>query len=364
MIDTMGLILTVNNDCDLGELTSLRSVAAIPFGGRYRLVDFVLSNMVNSGIINVGVATDYNYQSLMDHLGSGKPWGLARKKYGLKFLPPFSANDSQADERMKMLFSVIHYIRRSHQKYVIVAESNNVCNMTFNDALRHHKETGSDLTVVYTETTDDKGVFVNIDEQGIVKGVADKRKGKKGNKVAGYFVFTKDLFVNMLERCQTLGKRHFYSDLMEMYVSRGKVTGYRFDGYLAQVKDTDSYYQVSMDLMNSDVRKNLFMSDNRILTKVKDKVPTRYLFDANVSNSMIADGCVIDGKVENCILFRGVKVAKGANLKNCIIMQDSVISENVRLSCCIVDKDCVILGGRELVGQPDFPIVVGKRRTI
>ncbi len=364
MIDTMGLILTVNNDCDLGELTSLRSVAAIPFGGRYRLIDFVLSNMVNSGIINVGVATDYNYQSLMDHLGSGKPWGLARKKYGLTFLPPFAVNNSQADERLKMLTGVLHYLKRSQQKYVVVADSNNVCNMTFNKVVEQHKESGADLTVVYTQTTDDNGVFVNIDEEGHVKGLADKRKGKKGNKPVGYYVFTKDLLVNMLERCQMLGKRNFYNDLLEMYVNRGKVIGYCFDGYLAQVRDTDSYYKVSMNLMNSEVRQNLFMSNNRILTKVKDKVPTRYLFNAEVANSMIADGCVIDGKVENCILFRGVKVAKGANLKNCIIMQDTVISENVRLSCCIVDKDCVILDGRELVGQPDFPIVVGKRRTI
>ncbi|MGN1040563.1 MAG: glucose-1-phosphate adenylyltransferase subunit GlgD [Candidatus Fimimonas sp.] len=364
MIDTMGLILTINNDCDMGELTSLRSVAAIPFGGRYRLIDFVLSNLVNSGVINVGVATDYNYQSLMDHLGSGKPWGLARKKYGLTFLPPFAANNSQADERLKMLMSVLHYLKRSQQKYVIVAESNNVCNMTFNKVVEQHKETGADLTVVYTQTSDDNGVFVNIDDDGNVKGLADKRKGKKGNKPVGYYVFTKDLLVNVLERCQMLGKRSFYNDLLEMFVNRGKVVGYRFDGYLSQISDVNGYYRVSMDLMNSDVRKNLFMSDNRILTKVKDKVPTRYMFNAEVANSMIADGCVIDGKVENCILFRGVKVAKGANLKNCIIMQDTVISENVRLSCCIVDKDCVILNGRELVGQPDFPIVVGKRRTI
>lgn len=363
MIDTMGVILAGNSDCDMGELTGMRSVAAIPFGGRYRLIDFALSNLVNSGVINVGVATDYNYQSLLDHIGSGKPWGLARKKYGLTFLPPFNTNDSVADERLKMLFGILNYLKRSQQKYIILAESNIICNMTFNQVLEQHKESAAELTVVYSETTDDKGVFINI-EDNRVKGLADKRKGKKGNKAVGYYIFTKDLLVNLLERCQMLGKRFFYNDLLEMYVNRGKVMGYRFDGYLAQVCDTDSYYQISMELMNSEVRKNLFFSDNRILTKVKDRVPTRYLFDCQVADSMIADGCVIDGKVENSILFRGVKIAKGADIKNCIIMQDTVISENVRLSCCIVDKDCVILGGRELVGQPDFPIVVGKRRTI
>lgn len=364
MVDTMGVILTSNNDCEMGELTRLRSVAAIPFAGRYRLIDFVLSNMVNSGIINVGVATDYNYQSLMDHLGSGKPWGLARKKYGLTLLPPFAASNYEGDERMKMLTNILHYIKRSQQKYIIVADCNNVCNMTFNKVLEQHKESGAEMTVVYTETAEDNGVFISVDEAGRVNGLADKKKGKKNCSPVGYYVFTKDLFVNVLERCQMLGKRSFYNDLLPIYVSRRKAMGYRFEGHIAKIVDTNSYYKAAMELMNSEVRKNLFISDNRILTKVKDKVPTRYLFNAEVSNSIIADGCVIDGKVENCILSRGVKIAKGATVKNSIIMQDSVISENVRLSCCIIDKDCVILNNRELVGQADFPIVVGKRRTI
>lgn len=363
MIDTMGVILTSNNDCDMGELTRLRSVAAIPFAGRYRLIDFVMSNMVNSGIINVGVATDYNYQSLMDHLGSGKPWGLARKKYGLTFLPPFSANSSQADERLKMLTNILHYIKRSQQNYVIVADCNNVCNLTFNKIVEQHRESGAELTIVYTESDEKSPVYLSLDGNN-VKGFTDKKKDKKGCRPVGYYVFTKDLLVNVLERCQMLGKRSFFNDLLGAFVSRGKVAAYKFEGYIAQVVDTNSYFKISMELMNSEVRKNLFISDNRILTKVKDKIPTRYLYNADVSCSMIADGCVIDGKVENCILSRGVKIAKGAVVQDCIVMQNTVISENVRLRCCIIDKDCVILNNRELVGQPDFPIVVGKRRTI
>lgn len=364
MIDTMGVILTANNDCEMGELTRVRSVAAIPFAGRYRLVDFVLSNMVNSGIINVGVATDFNYQSLMDHLGSGKPWGLARKKYGLTFLPPFQANNSSADERLKMLTSIIHYIKRSQQKYVVVADCNNVCNMTFDSVVEQHIESGAELTIIYAETTNDGGMFVSVDDEGNVKGLTDKLKGKMGKKPIGYYVFTKDMFVNVLERCQMLGKKDFFNDLIGYYIARNKVMGYRFDGYIRKISDINSYYDVSMDLMHSDVRKHLFFGDDRVLTKVKDKCPTRYLFNADVSNSMIADGCEIDGTVKNSILFRGVKIAKGAVVENCIIMQNTVVGENVRLSCCIIDKDCVILRNRELVGQEDFPIVVGKRRTI
>ena len=366
MTNTMAVILTGSNDCDLGELTRLRSVAAIPFAGRYRLVDFALSNMVNSGIINVGVATDYNYQSLLDHLGSGKPWGLARKKYGLTFLPPFSGSNSSADERMRMLLSILHYIKRSQQKYVVVADCNIVCNVTFNRAVEEHIENGAELTVVYAQSSEKQHeTFVNIGKDGRVSGIADVKDVKKvGNKLIGYYIFTKDLLVNVLERCQILGKCNFKEDLLGTYFARKKVFGYRFDGYFAQIVDTNSYFQATMDLMNTEVRMGLFFSDNRILTKVKDKAPTKYMMHAEVMSSMIADGCVIDGKVTNSILFRGVTVEKGADIKNCIIMQNSVVSKNVRLSSCIIDKDCVILQGRELVGQPDFPIVVGKRRTI
>ncbi len=363
MIDTLGVILTSNNDCDMGELTRLRSVAAIPFAGRYRLVDFILSNMVNSGIINVGVATDYNYQSLMDHLGSGKPWGLARKKYGLKFLPPFVANNSEADERLKMLVNVLHYLKRSQQKYVVVADCNNVCNFTFNAVLEQHKQSGAELTIVYANSDEESPVYLSV-EGNNVNGFVSRKNGEKGCRPVGYYVFTKDMLVNVLERCQMLAKHSFYNDLIATFISRGKVGAFLFEGYVANVVDTNSYFKVSMDLMNSDVRKNLFISDKRILTKVKDKIPTRYLFDANVSSSMIADGCVIDGKVHNSILSRGVKVEKGAVVEDCIVMQNTVISKDVHLRCCIIDKDCVILNNRELVGQPDFPIVVGKHRTI
>ncbi len=359
MIDTMGVILTSNADTDLGELTRLRSVAAIPFGGRYRLVDFALSNLVNSGIVNVGVATEYNYQSLLDHIGSGKPWGLARKQFGLRFLPPFSANSNETDERIKMLTGVIHYLKRSPQRYVIVADCNNVCNMRFDDVVALHVDSGADLTVVYQQSRD-KGVYIDVDESGNVKGIADKGD----NRLVGYYVFTKDLLVNVLERYQNIGQKRFYNDLIAGYIRRHKVVGYRFDGYLSTITDTAGYFRVSMDLMDSNVRKDLFISDNRILTKVKDMVPTHYMDNAEVSSGFIADGCVIDGKVENSILFRGVTVEKGAVVKDCIVMQNTVISQNVRLGACIVDKDCVILKGKELVGQPNYPVVVGKRRTI
>lgn len=366
MIDTMGVILTSHNDSGFGEITRMRSVAAIPFAGRYRLIDFVLSSMVNSGIINVGVATEYNFQSLMDHLGSGKPWGLARKKYGLTFLPPFaksSANDG--DEHMKSLYSILHYIKRSQQKYIIVADCNNVCNLHFDAIVAEHKESGADLTVVYQKQPVAKhGTYVAVDGDKVQSIVASKDCVGESNRLVGYYVFTKDLLINTLERFQLLGKKYFVGDLINTYIEKHDVRGYCFEGYLATIEDINDYYNVSMQLMDSSVRKSLFIGENRILTKVMDRVPTKYLGKASVKNSMIADGCVINGKVENSILFRGVVVEEGAVIKDSIVMQNSVISANVRIGACIIDKDCIIRKDKELVGQPNFPIVVGKHRTI
>ncbi|MBQ2710545.1 MAG: glucose-1-phosphate adenylyltransferase subunit GlgD [Clostridia bacterium] len=366
MLDTMGVILTQSDNCDLGELTRVRSIAAIPFAGRYRLVDFVLSSMVNSGITNVGVATDYNYQSLLDHLGSGKPWGLARKEYGLRFLPPFMGHDDITESKMRMLFDVLHFLKRSKQPYVIIADCNNVCNLRFDDIVAQHKESGAQLTIVYRPVLAcDFGIAISVNDNGGVDSLVDCR-GIQGtvNKTVGYYVFTKDALIDVLEKCIALGKKQFIGDVLAPFINSGRAMGYCYDGYVERIHDINSYYKVSMDLMDSYVRKSLFIADNHILTKVKDKVPTRYGNGAVVKNSMIADGCVINGTVENCILFRGVTVEKGAHVKDSIIMQETNVGENVRLSAVIVDKDCVIRKGKELVGQPEFPIIVGKRRTI
>ncbi len=366
MLDTMGVILTQSDNCDLGELTRVRSIAAIPFAGRYRLVDFVLSSMVNSGIVNVGVATDYNYQSLLDHLGSGKPWGLARKEYGLRFLPPFSVRDDITESKMRQLFDVLHFLKRSKQDYVIIADCNNVCNLRFDDIVAQHKESGAHLTIVYRPVlASDFGIAVSVTDDGQVDSLVDCR-GVQGtvNKTVGYYVFTKDVLIDVLEKCKALGKKQFIGDVLAPLINGGKAMGYCYDGYVERIHDINSYYKVSMDLMDSYVRKSLFIAENHILTKSKDMVPTRYGEDANVKNSFIADGCVINGSVENCILFRGVTVEKGARLKDCIIMQQTTVGANARLSACIIDKDCVIKKGKELVGQQEFPIIVGKRRTI
>ena len=367
MLDTLGVIIACNNEADLGELTRIRTVSAVPFAGRYRLIDFILSAMVNSGMNTVGVATGHNYQSLLNHIGTGKPWDLARKREGLFVLPPAQDVVLTGDCRVAVLTGVIRFLERSKQHYVVVADSNNVCNIRFDDIVLKHKEVNADITVVYQQVKNkaEGETYVDTDENGSIKDVVYPTDRKKClNRIVGYYVFTKDILINILENCMMHGRKRFVKDVIERNINRLKIYGYRFDGFLRTVKDIDSYYDVSMELFETSKRKDLFMSENKIFTKSKDRVPTRYLAHASIKNSIVADGCVIDGTVENSLVFRGVTISKGAEVKNCIIMQDGIISRKATLSCCILDKNCVIRENKMLIGQQDFPLVVNKNRTI
>lgn len=367
MLDTLGVIIACNNEADLGELTRIRTVSAVPFAGRYRLIDFVLSSMVNSGMNTVGVATGHNYQSLLNHIGTGKPWDLARKREGLFVLPPAQDVVLTGDCRIAVLSGIIGFLERSKQHYVVVADGNNVCNIRFDKVVEQHKAVGAEITVIYQQVKSkvDGETYVDVDENGAVKDLVYAQDRKKClNRMVGYYVFTKDILINLLEECMIHGKKRFVKDIIERNINRCKIYGYCFDRFLRSIKDIDSYYKVSMELFESGKRKDLFMSEDKIFTKSKDRIPTRYLSDASIKSSIVADGCVIDGTVEDSIIFRGVAINKGAVVKNCIVMQEGIISPKATLSCCILDKNCIIREGKTLVGQQDFPIVVSKHRTI
>lgn len=367
MIDTMGVIIACNSEANLRELTSHRTVSAVPFAGRYRLVDFVLSGMVNSGIRTVGIATGHVYQSLLNHVGSGKPWDLARKREGLFVLPPAQDTELSGDSRIAVLYGILRFMERSKERYIVIADGNNVCNVRFDKIVEQHKKNHADITVVYQKVKSKVAgeAYADVEEDGTISDIVYAQDRKKClNRLTGFYVFTKDLLINLLENCALHGKKHFVKNIIEKNVNKLNIQGYCFDGFLRTIKDIDSYYSVSMELFEFSKRKDIFIPHDKIFTKSKDRVPTRYLSNACVKNSIIADGCVIDGTIENSIIFRGVRVNKGAVIKNSIVMQDGIISADSTLGCCILDKNCVVREGKTLIGQPDFPIVVGKHRTI
>lgn len=371
MKDTMGIVFTHFEEIRLNELSDKRSISAMPIGGRYRLIDFALSNLVNSGIINVGVATRQNYSSLLDHVGSGKPWGLNRKNYGLFIHPPFSAgNNTDGAGNIDALFGMISYLRRSTQKYVILAEGNVICNTTFDKLLEQHIENHADVSLMYHVKSDcsvdnlSRFTVLEVDEAKRVTEMQKNPRHPISDKASmGIILMERKLLIEMTEDCISRGKHDIVMHMLIDNLDKLRIFAFPFKGYVGQVDSIHAFFENNMALLRPEVRHELF-SENVIYTKDKDSVPTRYLEGSSVKNSLIADGCVIEGDISQSVVFRGVKISRGAKLKNCIIMQNTVIEEGVELENVILDKECVVRANKRLIGQEYFPVIVGKRTLI
>ena len=368
--NTFGLIYAGEQNINLRELVYLRTVGALPVGGRYRAIDFILSNMVNSGIRNIGVIAQRSYHSLMDHLGSGKEWDLSRKNDGLFILPPFSSAENMGTYRglVDAIKGVMGYISRSKQQYCILSGSYTIFNRTFDDMVEYHMDSGADITMLYNEEEADffKGeryndVRLHLNDDGRVIDLEINATTSDSKKVGmDTYVMRKDLLEYLVEDCMSRGKYNFVSDLLMGNLNRIKIMGYEHKGYVGRLHSVASYYKINMDFLNRDVQDHLFYSDNQIYTKIKDEVPAKYAKTSNVKNSLVANGCIIEGEVENSILFRGVYVGKGAKIKNSIIMQNSEIYINSDLEYVILDKSVNIRQGRRLIGDEVFPVIIRK----
>ncbi|SFM16770.1 glucose-1-phosphate adenylyltransferase subunit GlgD [Pelosinus propionicus] len=372
MIDLMGIINLNEAEEHIGELSRSRSLASIPFAGRYRLIDFVLSNMVNSEISNVGIFIQHKYRSLVDHLRSGKDWDLARKRDGLFVLPPAYTRTPMQVHRgdVENLYSNLDYIYQSRQRYVIIAGANIVSNMDYRGILEYHKNTEADITVLYTKAncgTHDcvRSNILGLGPEGRVLSISEfKDTGGYQNMSIDMFIMKKDLLIELVNGCIARGDYDFVKHCIIKNVKRLKVYGYHHPGYVARISSLQSYFQHSMELLNPHIWKELFFKSGLIYTKVKDEAPAKYIHETEVTNSLIASGCYVEGKVENSILFRGVKVHKGAYIKNSVIMQKGNIGSGVILENVICDKDVHITANKQLKGEYSYPLVIKKGRVI
>lgn len=373
MRDTMGIIYTGDNNASLQEITRNRSVASVPFGGRYRIIDFILSNMVNSGIHNVGLIMQNNYHSLMDHLDSGKQWDLDRKNDGLFILPPYVSQGNTGWYRgdVEALHNIMSYIRRSTQKNVVISGASMVCNLTYDEAFDFHREKNADITIIYKEekkaSRDElsKHTLIQTDEDGRIWDMEVMPSAPMSNKISmEMYIIEKKLLEYLVEECTARGLHDFVKDILIKKIDKLKIYGYPYTGYLAKIDSVQSYFKHNMELFNPENFYELFHHYGLIYTKVKDEVPARYGNNSSSENSLVADGCVIDGTIENCVVFRGVKIAEGAVVKNSIIMQDTEISENAYLENVILDKNVIIRRGKHLVGQENYPVVIRKKAVI
>lgn len=375
-----GLIFSNIHDNNVPELTQKRTMASVPYGGRYRLIDFTLSNMVNAGISKIGILTQYNYQSLLDHVGSGKDWDLSRSDGGLKILPPFitaydnaSKSASSYIHRLESLMGAYNFISKSKEDYFVLSDCDTVCNIDLRDVINYHIENHADITIVAKNTYLTKeeaagSTIVETDDSGKVVNLLYKPASFEGNfnLCLNIFVLKREYLVNILLESIARGYHSLTQDIIVRNKDTAKFMMYsKFDGYYASITSLDKYYKCSMDLLNPEIKADIFGIKNRpVFTKVKNFVPAKYLGESKVKNSLIADGCVIEGTVENSIIFRGVKVGKGAVVKNCILMQNTYVGDNSSLNCVICDKNVVIKNGRNLSGHETHPFSVGKGTVI
>lgn len=371
MKNVLGIIFADNHSTKIGEITNQRPLAAVPVAGRYRCIDFVLSNMVNSGMINIAVVTKNNYHSLMDHLGSGKAWNLSRKKYGLYLFPPYSSVDSAGhDNRIDSLYSLLSYLKHSSQQYVILSESNIVINTTFTNAFKHHVESRADITVIYEQLKDLENIsendsFIYTDEEGQVVDIEINANYNESTKrCVGIYIIDRNCLINIIENSHTRGKKGYLMNLIFRNIGRLNIQSFETTTFMRRITNINDFYNVNMEILTKEVREQLFNAEHSIYTKIKDTIPTTYLKHAKVKNSFIADGCEIDGEVENCIIFRGVKIKKDAVVKNSIIMQQTEILQNSHLENVIADKLVLINERKTIIGTKDFPIVIPKEKVI
>lgn len=374
--NALGIIFPNSYDKMVPELVSERLMASIPFASRYRLVDFILSSMVNCGIDNVSILVRQNYYSLMDHLGSGREWDLTRKNGGLNIVPPFAEKTIKVyNGRVEALASILNFLKGQKEKYVVMSDANIATNFDFNALIDAHIASGADVTVAYREeelpeclvnnSAPNKGLYYTLTlEDGRVKKIYINSQAQGvQNFSMNIYVIERELLIDMINTGFVRGYTYFERDILAPQLEKLNVQAFKYDGYVARISDMKSYFDENMKLLD-DANLDALFSGNPIYTKIRDDNPTRYIDGAVAKNVMVADGCVIEGEVENSILVRGVKVAKGAKVKNCILMQDTVIEENANVEYVISDKKVRVTEGKEVKGTDTFPVFVAKHQVV
>lgn len=375
-MNTMGIIFPNTYDALVPELVNVRLMASIPFASRYRLIDFVLSSMANCDIDNICVMVNNNYHSLMDHLGSGREWDLTRKNGGLHIFPPFAEKGSKPyTGRVDALARLLSFLRHQKEKYVLMSDANIAANFDFKAMIKAHIESGADITAAYTEQelpesligshSNDKGFYYTfgLDEGRITKLFVNSKETGVQNFSMNIYLIERELLINLIDDAFIHGQEYFERDVLLPQLSKLNVQAYKYEGYVARITDMKSYFDENMKLLD-DYNLDALFSGSPIYTKIRDDTPTRYTEGAVAENVMVADGCVIEGEVENSVLFRGVTVAKGAKVKNCILMQGTVVESGADIQYLIADKNVEISAGKEVKGTDTFPIYIGKSQKI
>lgn len=364
----LGMLMLTEDTKNMASLTDCRPIGAIPIGARYRIIDFMLSNMVNTGIQNVSVFTKDNYSFLYDYLGTGKAWDLDRNNERLFLFNYNYSGSGQIDARI--IKNNMEYFYRSKQENVIMASSYMLCNIDFDKVIENHEKSGKDITIVYKKVNDGNKNFIdcdilNMDKNNKVLSIG-KNIGLDGesNISMEIFLMKKEFLINIIYQYIEKGAFSCIKNYIYKNIKKYNVNTYEFKGYLRCINSVKQYYEANKDLLNYEVLNELFFNKGYIYTKIRHEPPSRYSSLSKVSNSLIGNGCLIEGTVENSIISRRVKIHKNAVIKNSVILQKCEIGESVNLNCCILDKNIKVFEDTSLSGTEDFPLLISKNSKV
>lgn len=369
--DTLGIIFANMHERSVMEMTQSRSMASLPFGGRYRLVDFALSSFVHAGISQVGIVTKNNYQSLVDHIGTGRDWDLARRR-GISILSPYSYTSSEGNMafhgRIEAIYACRDFLQHSLSEYVVLADSDHVCSPNITDIVNFHIESGADVTMVVRDPDPDpenvaNSVAVRCDESGRINDIMFNRYDSSYFQSMNIMVVGRLKLLELVEEASAHAKTLFERDILLERLGELKVMAYRYKSYVRRITGLKSYFKISLELTDPRISSELFGSQT-IYTKVHDSPPVRYSIGCDVKNSFVADGCTIQGTIENCVLFRDVVIEKGAVVRNSVIMQNTHVCAGAELDGVVTDKDVTITEGKKLSGDADYPLYIKKRSVV
>ena len=376
MANAAGIIFSSLNNNTLSRLTSDRTVAAIPFACRYRLIDFALSNLVNSDISNIKIVANYNYRSLLEHIGSGKDWDLARREGGITFISPFQSAINSSDAKMytthmEALKSMKQYIDEIKEEYVVMMDSDNILSINVSDVIAQHEKTGADITIVTVGTKKDyTAKHPRMMVSSVAGKITDIAMSATYNPThtelsLGIYVMKTLHLRGLIEQAEAYNLNSL-TELMLRSCKSANFRAYKYKGYVAPVTSFLDYYKCSMDIaVDKDARNSLLgHKDAPVFTRVHNSTPAIYKQGCKVESSMLADECVIEGTVINSVLFRGVKVEKGAVVKNSVLFKGTHVGKNASVNCIVTDKDVYISDGVNLSGNVNMPFYVQKSRKI
>lgn len=368
MRNVLGVINLVNERPILKELTHHRCLASVPFGGRYRMIDFTMSNFMNVSVSKVAIFTKDKYRSLMDHLGSGKEWDLDHRSQGLFILPSIHP-DEKIKGDIQQFYDHLEFFQRATADTVIIAPGHHICKIDFNEVIKEHENNEADITVLYKDF-DGKPVNrplyhqLSVDSNGVVRDINLYTSPGKGDHIClETYVIKKQLLIDLIKNCIEYEEYDFLKDVVKANLKELNVLGYHFTGHMPFIHSLETYHTSSMEFLNPEILRNYFYDSWEVYTKIKHEAPAEYAMSSNVSNSLIANGCIIEGTVENSIIFRGVKVRKGAVVKNSIIMQKGDIEEGAQVENIITDKQVIITKGQTITARKK-PTVIKKEEVV